>query len=339
MHTLTDTRPGSSAPGPRAQSGGLRLLTPEHYDRWDALVDASPQGSVFCRSWWLKATEGGVNVLGYFDGGRLVAGIPLHYDTRLMMKCCTMPKLAQTWGVVIEPLKGKYTSRLSREIEILTAFATELRKEFFFYQRFHPNLTNWLAFHWNGFRQSSRATYTLTDLTNTQQLWDNMSNKTRNLIRKAVKLGIRVRPCGVDAVFTAVTKVFARQRMEIPYSRSLVEKIYSAGLENNGGECFCAADAEGKLHAAILLVWDKNRAYYLAGGADPELRASGAQSALLWHCIQFASERSAVFDFEGSMVEPIEQFFRDFGAKQVPYHQIVRMPAAVSMFLDRIGKL
>jgi hypothetical protein len=43
---------------------------------------------------------------------------------------------------------------------------------------------------------------------------------------------------------------------------------------------FFAQDAEGRIHAALYLVWDASYAYYLLGGADPRLRGSGAQSLL-----------------------------------------------------------
>ena len=68
-----------------------------------------------------------------------------------------------------------------------------------------------------------------------------------------------------------------------------------------------------------MLVWNEHCAYYLMGGGDPELRSSGATSLAMWQAIQFAATVSRIFDFEGSMIEPIERFFRGFGAVQTPY--------------------
>ena len=42
----------------------------------------------------------------------------------------------------------------------------------------------------------------------------------------------------------------------------------------------------------------------------------------MWHAIQFAATVSRVVDFEGSMMEPVERFFRGFGAVQTPYFAI-----------------
>src|SRR5260370_7073664 len=88
---------------------------------------------------------------------------------------------------------------------------------------------------------------------------------------------------------------------------------------------FFAEGPEGRIHAAVYIIWDDRSAYYLMGAADPELRNSGATSLLLWEAIQFAATVTRSFDFEGSMIESIERFFRAFGAKQKPYFHISRM--------------
>jgi hypothetical protein len=61
------------------------------------------------------------------------------------------------------------------------------------------------------------------------------------------------------------------------------------------------------------------------GGSDPELRNSGANSLCMWEAIKFASTVTKAFDFEGSMIESVERFFRAFGARQVPYFQISKI--------------
>jgi len=78
---------------------------------------------------------------------------------------------------------------------------------------------------------------------------------------------------------------------------------------------------------------DTSYAYYLLGGADPRLRSSGAQSLLFWEAIKLASRKNLKFDFEGSMIEPIERVFRAFGAVQVPYLQIYGAAPLVKILL------
>jgi hypothetical protein len=250
-----------------------------------------------------------------------------------------MPPFTQTWGVVIEPIEGKLVHQHARQAEILDVFARRLSAERVFLQRFHPSLGNWLPFYWRGFAQTSKVTYLLDDLTNPERIWHDMRENLRREIRKAEKRGVVVLPCESDVVIAAMRKTYARQGLQPTDDTNLLRRLYAAAQAANAGQCFAAQGADGNVNAAAVLVWDQRRAYYLAGGGDPELRTSGATSLLMWHMIQFAAARSAAFDFEGSHVEPIERFFRAFGARQMCYHQITKMPRWMRAALVLAGKL
>ena len=98
-------------------------------------------------------------------------------------------------------------------------------------------------------------------------------------------------------------------------------------------------DKEGKAHAATFIAWDRKRAYNLASGSDPELRASGAESFLLWHLLKFAADRTEAFDFAGSVVQSIEKFERGFGARLVPYNRILKLPRPLQAYCALMGIL
>ena len=311
----------------------LRELTAEELPEWDALVDVSPQGSVFCRSWWLQATCKTPRVLGCFEHGQLVAGMPIYFETRFGFSLCGMPKLTQTWGVVMEPLCGGVTSVTSREMRILRTFADHLSKFSFFYQQFHPSLQNWLPFYWKGFAETSRVTYVLDDVNDQAQIWRGLAPRICRNIKKADRLGIKVAQCTIGELWGLVAKTFARQRESMGFTKGYLERVCGSARAENQGECFGAKDTNGRLHAAAFLVWDTKRAYYLVSGADPNLRTSGAGCLLAWHAIQFSAERTRVFDFEGSMMEGVERFYRGFGAKQVSYNLLMKFPLWAYVYL------
>jgi hypothetical protein len=342
MNTETDALEVTEMTARQPQAGEpdrcLRYLTPDEYCMWDALVEVSRQGTVFCRSWWLRATGGrDVRVLGYFRGGRLVAGMPLLFKRRLGFNLCTMPKLTPTWGVVIHPISGKREHTDSREMEILRAFASRLAQERFFFQAFHPTLENWLPFYWTGFKQTSKFTYVLEDL-NPDQIWKETSSNTRREVRKARKQGVTVHCCNADTVFEASLRTFARQRLKHPFKKEYFEHLFKTAKAQNAGECLAATDQEGRVHAAAFLVWDKKTTYFLVTGGDPALRSSGAHSLLVWESVRLAAEHSVTFDFEGSVVESVEAFFRSFGARRIPYNQIVKLPIWARVYTDFLGK-
>ncbi len=78
------------------------------------------------------------------------------------------------------------------------------------------------------------------------------------------------------------------------------------------------------MHAACLFVWDNLYCYYLFGAANPEYKTSGAMSLLIWEGIKLAKSRHVDFNFEGSMIKPVERFFRNFGGSQLPYFRIYK---------------
>ena len=138
---------------------------------------------------------------------------------------------------------------------------------------------------------------------------------------------------------------FAPDRLKPVLQPGHVRRLTSPNPGGGSPGLRAPARPAGRVHAAMLLVWDERRCYYLQGGGDPALRNSGAHSLLVWEAIQRAASKSRLFDFEGSMVESVERFFRAFGARQSPYSQValvrsrlLRTAAALSAALGRTGR-
>jgi Acetyltransferase (GNAT) domain len=319
--------------------GSLRYLRSDELTTvWDGLVDISPQGSPFVRSWWLKAVGGTVKILGYFKGGTLIAGIPLYFEKRCGVTVYTMPKLTQTLGPILAPSTGKQVATIWQEMEVLSAFATELAQFPIFFQAFHPSLYNWSPFYWKGFSQTSRVTQ-VVDLSAPDKICERMAKGARRHIRKAERHGITVEPCRPEDLWRAEEKSFARQAMKVPHSIAYLRSLHDAAQANHAGGCYAAYDGQGRMHCACFMVWDGNRAYTVASGADPELRDSGAHSLLTLHLARLAAEKCPVLDFAGSMLQPVELFLRSFGAAQMPYNWIMKFPMWMKLYLTLRRKL
>jgi lipid II:glycine glycyltransferase (peptidoglycan interpeptide bridge formation enzyme) len=185
---------------------------------------------------------------------------------------------------------------------------------------------NWLPFYWNGYSQTTRYTYRLDKLDDVDALWSNVRESVRTDVRKAsARFGVTVRTdLGVADFLRLNRMVFERQSMAVPYSESLVNRIDSVCASRGQRQIVIAEDSQGRRHAGAFIVWDDATAYYLLGGADPELRSSGASSLCLWEAIKHAATVTSSFDFEGSMIQSVERHFRAFGATQTPYFQIRR---------------
>ena len=279
--------------------------------------------SLFASDWWLDALSPEQwEEVTVEKGGRVQARLPYTIRKTPVGAILGMPKLTQTLGPAFSIESHKQSSMLSRQKELSEALIQRLPAFAAFRQNFHYSIENWLPWYWAGFRQTTRYTYVHEDLSNPNHLWDGFDQRIRRSIRKAEKLVSVETTEDFDAFWRLNQQVFARQDISQPYSKQLVQRLDRVCAERGQRAIFIARDNENRAHAAVYLVWDDSSAYYLMGGSDPEYRYSGAQSLLMWEAIQFASNVTEKFDFEGSMIEPVERYFRAFGGAAKPYHSV-----------------
>lgn len=298
-------------------------------EKYHNFCKTEPSIPVFSKDWWLDAVCGKDNwdVVLVEKGGQIIASMPYYMIKRLGMRIITMPKLTQTMGPWLRLSNAKYANQLAEQKDLMTALIQKPPAYTYFSQNFHYSITNWLPFYWKGFSQTTRYTYVLEDISDVQKLWEGMLPKIRTDIKKAQnRFGLQISmDLGIDAFLTINEQTFSRQGMKLPYNKNFVKKLDEACREHKARKIFFAVDSDGKIHAANYIVWDDSSAYYLMGGSDPDLRNSGANSLCMWEAIKFASTVTKMFDFEGSMIEPVERFFRAFGARQMPYFQISKI--------------
>jgi len=287
---------------------------------------------VFSSHWWLDSVCGkdGWCVALVTRDGKIVASMPYHLKKIKGFSQIVMPMLTQTMGPYIKyPADQKYESRLSYEKEIMSELIDQLPKFDSFRQNFHYSITNWLPFYWKDFTQTTRYTYVIDDLKNLNEVWGKFSYAKRKNIKKADQI--------VNVQFDLSAKDFyenhqftlAKQGEKIKYTFNLFENIYAAGYKNKSAKTIYATDKEGNIHAALFVIWNSQSAYNLISTIDPDFRNSGAASLLVKEIIKYVSNYTNRFDFEGSMIEGVENSFRQFGAIQKPYFAISKTASRI----------
>ncbi len=293
----------------------------------------------FLNDWWLDAVSESHkwDVIIHRSGGIITGILPYILKKKMGLTLITMPKLTPYLGPWIEyPVGQKYATQLSYEKDVYTALIEQLPKFDFFKQRLHSSIANWTPFYWKGFKQTTRYTYILDDLESKDKIWEKFQTKIRTDIKKAKdRFKIEIKDdLPTEHLTTLSMKTFQRQGQSFPYSKALLERVFNACARHKRGKAFYAVDPSNNIHAAIYVVWDDRTVYYLLGGTDSKLRQSGATSYLIWHAIQFAIASSKAFDFEGSMIEPVERFFRGFGGRLAPYFTIFKIKSKFLRILN-----
>jgi hypothetical protein len=294
--------------------------------------------AIFQQPWWLDAVAPGRwDEVTVERDGRVVARLPYAMRGRPRVRVLTMPPLTQTLGPWIGRSEASPPRALGHEHELLGELEAALPPAAAFVQQFSPTMLNALPFHWAGYRLEIQYTYRL-DLGPEDELWKGLRGSIRREIRKA-RRRVEVREdLGLDRFHAVWAKTFSRQGLVPPASLAELERLDAACAAHDARAMLFACDAAGDVHSVAYVVWDRNGAFNLLGGADPELRSSGASSLLMWESIVRARGVTDVFDFEGSMIGPVERFFRAFGSRQTPYLKVTRTtPAARGALAVRDG--
>ena len=292
---------------------------------------------IFLRYNWYNSlfSENEWDVVVEEQNNKVIGFLPYYIVKKVNFKVVVPPVLTPYQGVWLDYNdEQKYTNRLSFEKKIITSLISKLPKVDSFKQKFYPEYTNWLPFYWKNFSQTTRYTYVLNNISNTADLFANFRENIRREIRKAEKILTISVLDKVDELYQLKVKTYQENKENYPFSLALLNKVFEYCNTNNCGELLVAKDVDGNIHSIVLYVWDKNSAYYLHGVTNLKFKTSGSMSLLLWEAIKRSSQKTTSFNFEGSMIEPIERYFRAFGGIQTPYFEISKTSSQLLKLLN-----
>jgi hypothetical protein len=286
----------------------------------------------FEQRWWLEAVAPGRWGETLVErGGEVVARLPYVRKQKFGLTVLSQAPLTPFVGPWLRPSCGKYERCIGAEHELMRDLIVRLPRYDVYRGNFAPQVTNWLPFHWAGFKATVRYTYRLDDLSDPDRMWAELGGNIRSRVRRARK-HVEVRTgVGVDEVLRITRKLFLRQGLPTPFGDDLAHRLDEACRERDARTIVAAVDAQERVQSALYLVRDATTTYLLYGGTDPEFRSSGVNSLIVWEAILHARSGSQRFDFLGSMMEPVERVNRAFGARQVPYFYLTHFPSRESL--------
>ena len=170
---------------------------------------------VFMQDWYLDAVcqEGHWDVALVNEGEEIIATLVYFIKKKWGFTYITMPPFVKVMGPYICPAyRGlKYSH------QILEALISQLPKVDGIIQDFHYDVQNWLPFHWEGYRQSSRYTYILY-LRYLDAVYENINRNMRRNIKKAQsQLTVR-HDLSVEQFYEINRMSFESQGIAIQYS-------------------------------------------------------------------------------------------------------------------------
>lgn len=297
------------------------MLLLKNKEKFKVLCSKEKSIPIFSQAWWLDAVCGSNNwdAVLVEKGEDIQAALPYYMPKPGFIR---LPPLTQNMGVWYRTANGKVYKQLSREKELANKLIDALPSFHYFRQSFHYSIVNWQAFYWRGFKQTTRYTYVIPDIRDLDAVVANFSHAKRKNIKKAEKRVSVHFDLDKQSFYDNHILTLGKQGSQIQYSRELFYRIYDAAYKNNKGRTIYAIDSDDNLHGALFVIWDSMSAYDLISTIDPDFRDSGAATLLIREIIRYVSQYVRVFDFEGSMIEPVANSFRQFGTIAMPYSQI-----------------
>lgn len=284
---------------------------------------------VFSQPWWLDAVCGPENWDAFVieRSGTLFAALPYYLENRDGRRVITKAKNTQNNGILINyPQNQKAVTRINFEMKIINELIDCIESLGIdrYEQQFHHSFTNWLPFYWRGYSEITRYTYVIENTQDYHTIFDEYDSHLRNRIKTAEKFCFLSDNVSEEEFYRVNCLSFERQKKGMPWDFEYFKRLFFACQVNHSGKMFSAVDANGELLSVAYIVWDEQAVYYLLNGTDYERKGLEANVLLINECIKFAGQIGRSFDFEGSVIEPIERAFRRFGGTPKRYFRIFK---------------
>ena len=287
------------------------------------------------------------------EGATVVGAMPYLIGTRLGMRFVIQPQLTQYNGPwynyrfmqeSFEQRGGMGVCQENERLEFEKKVADKLMlhlsrlKLAYFDQHFSPSVTNWLPFHWWGYKQTTRYTYRINDLSDMDKVFANFDYHEcqKKLLRLKDRFEVTLDMTPTAFADLHVRYLRHRNRKDI-VPHSLIVGLCSEALRQGRGAIVALRPVgEEVIAAARFVVWDEEKASSLLSAFNPDTYTNVITDRLVWKCIAFVADKTKVYDFEGSMDMNIEKYYRHFGAVQTPFHRITKSDSRLFEILLRV---
>ena len=224
------------------------------------------------------------------------------------------------WVIYPDDISNAHRDVVQREVYEDLAFQLDSLGVGLYEQSFHYSQFDVEAFIDHGYRHSERYTYILDNITDVKPVIDNLPIKKRSRLRSARYRALTLCTDMPSVEFYRSFREELRMRGEkIMYSEEYFLSLYNAAKEHGGCQILSLKDSEGNVHSALWVVWDAMSSYALVLYINPKFKSDGSSYGIYIEAMKYLSDKTQVFDFNGSMIPPVAQRNEMLSGRKVPY--------------------
>lgn len=280
-----------------------------------------PRVPLFLKDWWLDAVCQEWDVAIVYNGDTICGVWPYSIERKMNVSIYRDQALTPYMGpYVFYPHDLKPTKRDNFQHETITSLLDKMPDAKVWHISSFPGLKQVGLFADHDFDVQVRQTFIMPLADNIDDVFARLHEDYRRNVRKAEKeLTIANEPEMLQQLWAYQKATLDRKDVRTPFTQMQIQQLFDACIVNDCGALWVARK-EGEVQAIIWHVWDDAQGYYLVGSKNPNAKDNRAMTALIWQAIQHSQQLGKTgFDFEGSMDQGVEKFFRNFGGKRQLY--------------------
>lgn len=289
----------------------LVRLASDRYTQWDAWVMSRPEGCVFNTTHWLRAMSGVeptvVAALG--DYNRIIGGFAfVEMEDTAGLKRILAPAYTPYFAPIIpEPTDEEIEAGFLKELHAFLSPYDGMR-----WRPFSAARQDLLAESSVEHRESPTMLLSTTT-PSFDQLVAGFSRSHRSKINKALKIPLKAHfSIQVADIYPFVEQSMQANDRAVPISRLRFIDAFESLLELELVFCIGVKSPEGKLLAAGIYAQDLQRVYNLVIGTPRQEQYPEAGVYLHYLALQKAYQLRKDFDFEGSSLPGVKEFYARF---------------------------
>ncbi len=267
--------------------------------------------------------KGDWDVVLEFNGAKKLIGVLVYHYRRYMgFKLILTPPMTAYNGIhILYPdrklnnyKKGHFTYKVS------TALIEGLPKHSLYYQQYPFQYDNWLALYWKGYKQTTKYTYVIDTSIGKELVWDGLKHTVQKDILKAEQ-NCTIEDMDMETYLVEAENAFAEKKKALPTNKEVLRRLHQ-NLSPSGHMYIKVAkyNPTGEYLSGQVIVRDATTSYAIACFYKnrPEIRTT--LSYIIWTCM--FDRKDQIFDFEGSILQGVEQYIRSFGGTLTPHYRI-----------------
>lgn len=302
----------------------MSLQVIDKKDATDVLQDLVEQPDLFCSDLWSSCYDNRFRIFFIIDEKKNIVGKFAAFEGgRKRLKTLITPPFSPHIGLSVAGSKNNPVKIQTFHKQIAGAIASFLQdsKYVYFKLDFPSGWTDMQPLVWQKLNPVVRYTYRLDLNRSTEEIESCLDSSRRNKINKARREGLIIshEPKENEAMHMIRENLKGKP---VVLHEEIMKKILSLLSSQDAGFYTLVRSNETDLATTICCNNGKT-SYNLFSAINRNIGNNAAGSLCLFESILFAKKLGQqIFDFEGSVVPEIEEYFRSFGGELTPYYSV-----------------